>query len=414
MATLVRAGPILVDSRIAAARRRHPAGCDGRSAPYREPMHEHDEHDGHDEYDLSTWVIYGGRPTEPGEPLNVPPVLASNFRLPGERYYSRTEGTPTQDAFEALMGGLEGGRSLAFSSGMAAVACLFHGLPVGSTVVIPEDPYHAVKGLAEEGEQQGRWTVRRLDLADTDAWIAAGREADLLWVESPANPLLTVADLPAICAAPRRPGCLLAVDSTFATPLVQRPLDFGADVVMQSATKFIGGHSDLLAGVLTVRDDALHDELWHRRLRNGGTIGGLEAFLAIRGARTLALRMERSQANAMVLAERLAAHPEVAVVRYPGLPSHPTHAAAKGFMRGYGAMMSFDVTGNGGRATAFVQAARLVNHATSLGGVESTMERRAAIAGQETMPPTLIRLSVGCEHVEDLWRDLDRALRATA
>jgi cystathionine gamma-synthase len=366
------------------------------------------------ELDPSTWVIYGGRPMESGEPLNVPPVMASNFRLPGDRYYSRTEGTPTQVAFEELMGGLEGGRSLAFSSGMAAVACVFHGLPVGSVLAIPEDPYHAVNGLAAEGEQQGRWSVRRLDLADTAAWIAAGHDADLLWLESPANPLMTVADLPAICGADRRPGCLVAVDSTFATPLLQRPLEFGADIVMHSATKFIGGHSDLLAGVLTTTDDSLHDELYQRRVRNGGTIGGLEAYLAIRGARTLSLRMERSTANAGVLAERLEAHPEVERVRYPGLSSHETHAHAASFMDGFGAMMSFDVTGTGERASAFVQAAELINNATSLGGIESTMERRALVTGQETMPPTLIRLSVGCEHVEDLWRDLDRALTATA
>jgi cystathionine gamma-synthase len=363
--------------------------------------------------DVSSWVVYGGRPMAAGQPLNVPPVMASNFRLPGERYYTRTEGTPTQDAFEELMGGLDGGRSLAFSSGMAAAACLFHGLPVGSRVVIPADPYHAVEGIAVEGEQQGRWSVRMLDLADTAAWVAAAAEADLVWIESPANPLLSVADLPAICAAPRKPGCIVAVDSTFATPLVQRPLDYGADVVMHSATKFIGGHSDLMAGVLTTRDDALRERLWNRRLLNGGTIGGLEAFLAIRGARTLALRMEKSMANAMVLAERLEAHPEITRVRYPGLASHDTHANAAKFMCGFGAMMSFEVAGSPDRATAFVQAARLINHATSLGGVESTMERRAALAGQQRIPPTLIRFSVGCEHLDDLWGDLDQALLAT-
>ncbi|MGI9604890.1 MAG: trans-sulfuration enzyme family protein [Acidimicrobiales bacterium] len=367
-----------------------------------------------DDLDPSTWLIYGGRPMGTGEPLNAPPVLASNFRLPGERYYSRSEGTPTQNGFEELMGGLEGGRSLAFSSGMAAVACLFHGLPVGSTVAIPEDPYHAVNGLAVEGEAQGRWEVRRLDLADTRAWIDAVGEVDLAWLESPANPLMTVADLPAICGAPKKNGTIVAVDSTFATPLVQRPLEFGADVVMQSATKFIGGHSDLLAGVLTTRTEELYDDLYHRRLRNGGTIGAMEAFLATRGARTLALRLEKSMANAGILAERLEAHPQVATVRYPGLPSHETHAHAASFMKGFGAMMSFDVTGPGERASAFVEAARLVNNATSLGGIESTMERRALIPGQESMPQTLVRFSVGCEHVDDLWRDLEQALDATA
>jgi len=250
--------------------------------------------------------------------------MASNFRLPNDRVYARTQGTATQAAFEELMGGLEGGRSLAFSSGMAAVACLFHGLPVGSLLAIPDDPYHAVNGLAVEGEEQGRWQVRRLDLADTAAWQLACIEADLVWLESPANPLLTVADLPAICGAPRKDGTIVAVDSTFATPLVQRPLDYGADVVMHSVTKFIGGHSDLMAGVLSVTDDDLHEELWHRRVRNGGTIGGLEAFLATRGARTLSLRLEKAMANAVILAERLSAHDEVSTVRYPGLASHDT------------------------------------------------------------------------------------------
>lgn len=361
-----------------------------------------------------TWLISQGRPTEPGDPLNHPPVMASNFRLPGERYYNRTDGTETQDALETLIGGLEGGRSLAFSSGMAAVATLFHGLPVGSTLVIPDDPYHAVNGLAVEGEEQGRWTVRRLDLADTAAWISAAGEADLLWIETPANPLLNVADLPAICAARRKPGCLIAVDGTFATPLVQRPLELGADVSMHSVTKFIGGHSDLMGGVLSVRDDGVFDSLWHRRVLNGGTIGGLEAFLAIRGARTLGLRMERAMTNAQILAERLEAHPDVEIVRYPGLPSHATHHNATQFMQGFGAMMSFDVRGSGDRASAVVQHTSIINNATSLGGIESTWERRALIPGQETMPPTLIRFSVGCENVDDLWADIESAFSATA
>jgi cystathionine gamma-synthase len=367
-----------------------------------------------DELHADTWLISKGRPQGLGEPLNVPPVMASNFRLPHERYYSRTEGTETQGALEELIGGLEGGRTLAFSSGMAAVACLFHGLAVGSTIALPRDPYHAVNGLATEGEAQGRWSVRRLDLADTAAWVSAAAEADLLWVETPANPLMTVADLPAICAAPRKPGCVVAVDGTFATPLLQRPLELGADVSMHSVTKFIGGHSDLMAGSLTVRDDALYDDLWNRRVRNGGTIGGLEAFLSIRGARTLGLRMERAMANAQTLAERLESHPEVAVVRYPGLPSHTTHTNASKFMDGYGAMMSFDVRGSGERASRVVEHTTIINNATSLGGIESTWERRALIPGQETMPPTLIRFSVGCEHVEDIWSDITEALDATS
>jgi len=367
-----------------------------------------------DELHPETWLISGGRPTELGDPLNWPPMMASNFRLPHERYYNRTEGTETQGALEELIGGLERGRALVFSSGMAAVACLFHGLSVGAKLVIPEDPYHAVNGLAVEGEAQGRWSVERLDLADTASWLRAATEADLLWLESPANPLMTVADLPAICGAPRKDGCIIAVDGTFATPLVQRPLELGADVSMHSLTKFIGGHSDLMGGSLAVRSDELYDDLWNRRVRNGRTIGGLEAFLSIRGARTLGLRMERAMANASVLAERLHEHPEVSTVRYPGLTTHETHDAARSFMDGYGAMMSFDVTGSGDRASAVVEHTSIINNATSLGGIESTWERRALIPGQETMPPTLIRFSVGCENVEDLWADIARALEDTA
>lgn len=367
-----------------------------------------------DDLKPDSFVVSAGRTREPGHPLNVPPVLASNFYLPSDRIYVRGEGTATSEALETIVGGLEGGRALAFSSGMAAVAAVLNRLPVGSVLAVPEDPYHGVKGLSIEGEEQGRWSVLRLDLADTAAWREAALTADLLWLESPANPLITVADLPAICGAPRKLGTIVAVDSTFATPLVQKPIELGADIVMHSATKFIGGHSDLMGGVLVTGSTALYDELENRRKLSGGIIGAMEAFLATRGARTLALRMERAQANAMTLAQRLEAHPEIARVRYPGLPSHDTHEVAKRFMTGFGAMMSFETTGDGERAGAVCSHAKLINHATSLGGVESTMERRAVIPGQETIPETLIRFSVGCEDVEDLWHDLDNALNATA
>lgn len=363
--------------------------------------------------DLSpdTWLISGGRDRSPGKPLNVPPVFASNFYLPDDRLYSRSHGTPTTDALEALLGGLEDGRALAFASGMAAAAVVFQRLHVGATIAVPEDPYHGVAGIVDEGEAQGRWTVRRLDQADTAAWVDAVRECDLVWLETPENPLMTVADVPTICAAPRGDHTLVAVDSTFATPLNQQPLDLGADVVMHSATKFIGGHSDLLAGVLLTRSDELHDEFAHRRLLHGATIGAMEAFLTLRGARTMGLRVERAQQNALELAQRLEAHPEVTRVLYPGLPSHPTHAVAATFMSGFGAMMSFETAGTGERATEVCMRTEIVNHATSLGGVETTMERRAVIPGQERIPPTLIRLSVGCENIDDLWADFEQALR---
>ncbi len=357
-----------------------------------------------------TWLIASGRNRTPGEPLNVAPVFASNFYLPDDRLYSRSDGTPTSDALESLLGGLDGGRALAFASGMAAAAVVFNRLPVGSQIAVPSDPYHGVAGIIDEGEAQGRWTVRRLDQADTPAWIDALGHCDLVWLESPENPLMTVADLPAICGAPRPATTLVAVDSTFATPLTQRPLDYGADVVMHSATKFIGGHSDLLAGVLVTASDDLFDEFHRRRLLQGATIGAMEAFLTIRGARTMALRLGRAQANAMELAARLDAHDQVSRVLYPGLPSHGTHAVAASFMSGFGAVLSFEPTGPGERASDVCARVELINHATSLGGVESTMERRAVIPGQERIPQSLIRMSVGCEHVDDLWADLDRAL----
>ena len=364
------------------------------------------------EWTPETWLIAAGRDRTAGEPLNVAPVFASNFYLPSERLYSRTDGTPTTEALETLLGGLDGGRALVFASGMAAAAAVFHRLSVGATIAAPADPYHGVAGLLDEGETQGRWSVRRIDQADTAAWLDALHECDLVWLESPENPLMTVADLPTICGAPRRDGTIVAVDSTFATPLNQRPLDYGADIVRHSATKFIGGHSDLLAGVLVTADDDLHDEFHRRRLLHGATIGAMEAFLTTRGARTLGLRLERAQQNAMELAMRLDAHPEISRVLYPGLASHGTHAVAASFMTGFGAMLSFEPTGPGERASDVCARAELINHATSLGGVESTMERRAVIAGQERIPPSLIRMSVGCEHVEDLWADLTQALRS--
>jgi cystathionine gamma-synthase len=308
------------------------------------------------------------------------------------------------------MAGLEGGLSVAFSSGMAAVAAIFDRLPVGSVVALPDDCYQGVVGLANAGHDRGRWTVRRVPLTDTRAWVEMCGVADLIWIESPSNPLLTVAELDEICAAPRKPGAVLAVDNTFATPLNQRPLALGADIAVQSATKFIGGHSDLLCGVATVRDAALLEAMRHARELAGATPGALEVFLAVRGVRTLWIRLERAQNNAILLAERLAHHAKVTLARYPGLPSHPTYEAARRQLRGFGTVISFDVLGDAPAADAVCANLRLIQHATSLGAVESTIERRASIPGQEHLPPGLLRLSVGIENVEDLWADLDQAL----
>ncbi|HEV3052931.1 MAG TPA: PLP-dependent transferase [Longimicrobium sp.] len=363
---------------------------------------------------LESWLVSAGRSSEPGAPLNVPLVPASNFIIGSGRSYSRDDATPTWEALEDVVGGLESGKAVAFASGMASIAAVFDQLPVGAVVVLPDDCYQGVAGLAAAGAERGRWSVQRVAVDDTGGWIRACGDADLVWLESPSNPLLTVADLEAVCAAPRKPGAIVAVDNTFATPLNQQPLELGATVSMQAATKFIGGHSDLLAGVVTTRDDALWHALKHSRELNGATPGTLEAYLAVRGARTLALRLERAQQNAAVLAERLEGHPGVTRVRYPGLPSHPTHATAKRVLKGFGSIISFDVAGGAEAADAVCRNVGLIRHATSLGGVESTMERRAAIPGQAHLPPSLLRLSVGIEDAGDLWADLDSAIRSAA
>ena len=365
-----------------------------------------------DSLSINSWVVSAGRDRRPGAPLNVPPYPASNFVLGGSRAYSRDDATPGWEALEEIVGGLEGGSAVSFTSGMAGIAAVFDQLPSGSIVAIPDDCYQGVASLAQIGERRGRWTVHRIRISDTARWIEISAVADLIWLESPSNPLLAVADLDRICAGARKPGSILAVDNTFATPLNQRPLAFGADVAVQSATKFIGGHSDLLCGVVTVRDQTLLTALRQARELSGATPGTLEVFLAVRGARTLAVRLERAQSNATELAERLARHPKVSLTRYPGLASHPTHEAARRQLKGFGSIISFDVAGDASTAERVCARVELIQHATSLGAVESTIERRASIPGQEHLPPALLRLSVGIEAVEDLWLDLDAALRS--
>lgn len=359
---------------------------------------------------LDTWLVSGGRTRAPGMPLSVPPVPVSAFVHGDGPEYARDDSTPTWDALEQILGGLEGGLAVSFASGMAAVSAVLDQLPSGSTIAIPGDCYQGVVELAEAGEARGRWTVQRVEIEDTEGWIQACSYADLIWLESISNPLLAVADIAAICSRPRRPGSLLSVDNTIATPLNLRPLDLGADLCVQSATKLIGGHSDLLAGVATTKDAAIWAALKRSRELAGATPGSLEAFLAARGARTLALRLERAQATAMLLATRLESHPQVTTTRYPGLSSHPTHLAARRNLRGCGTVISFDLRGGADAAGDCCGRLELIRHATSFGAVESTIERRAGVRGQEHLPPGLLRLSVGIEDPEDLWNDLERAL----
>jgi len=365
-----------------------------------------------------TVLVAAGRPAdEPSQPLNVPIVLASNFRAgnageTGGREYSRSDGTPGWQALEEVLGDLEGGQAVAFASGMAAVAAVLDLVPAGARVVAPTDCYAGVGELLADGQQQGRWRVELVDVSDTAAAVAAAGRADLVWLESPTNPLLDIADLPAVCAAGRDAGALVAVDNTFATPLLQQPLALGAHIVMHSATKSLGGHSDLLLGIAAADSAELASRLRRRRTTAGATPGGLETFLVLRGLRTLALRLEQGQRSAAELARRLIDHPAVIRVRYPGLPDHPGHDRAAAQMNGFGAVLSFEL-GDAAAANTVCDSVRLIRSATSLGGVESTIERRAKLAGQEHLPPGLLRLSVGCEHIEDLWDDLSHALPST-
>lgn len=358
-------------------------------------------------------VVSAGRPEEPGAPLNTPVVLAAPLRhTPEDNPYSRAQPTETRAALEQVLGELDGGRALAYGSGMAAIAAIAEGRPTGSVAVVPQAAYSGAVSIFGHERDLGRLTVRPVPIADTDAVLAALDGAGLLWLEAMTNPLLEIPDLPVLIAAAHDAGALVCVDATFATPVNVRPLELGADVVMHSVTKYLAGHSDLLMGSLVVSSEQLYEQLTYRRMLTGAIPGAFESYLALRGIRTLALRMERAQANAAELAVRLESHPSVARVRYPGLPGDPGHERAGRLFDGYGAMLAIELAGSADDAEAVCERVRLINHATSLGGVESLIERRARYevdAGFGT-PPNLLRLSVGIEHVDDLWDDLSQAL----
>lgn len=345
--------------------------------------------------------------------MNTPIVLTAPFHHgPDDNHYLRQGSSDTIRAFEDAVGSLEGGTALAFASGMAAIAALVEGQRAGTVAVVPRAGYSGCVALFEEQQRMGRMHVRSVDMGDTAAVLAALDGADLLWLETVANPLMNVTDLPVLVAAAHDAGAIVCVDSTFTPPLIVRPLEHGADIVMHSATKSLSGHSDLLMGVLITRSEPLAAALKLRRDLTGAVPGALESYLALRGIRTLAVRLERAQANAVELAARLTRHPSVTLVRFPGLATDPGHEVATRLHDGYGTMISFEVTGSAEDAERVCLAVRLIAHATSLGGVESLIERRArhSVDAAFGTPPTLLRLSVGIEHVEDLWADLEQAL----
>ena len=358
-------------------------------------------------------VVSAGRPEGRGAPLSYPPVFTSTYRhVDGENRYLRNEGSDSVAALEAALGALDGGAATVYASGLAAVSAVIGTLAVGSVVVVPDAAYSGTVALCAEQQELGRLTLRRVDITDTAAVIAALDGATLLWLETMTNPLLGVPDLPVLIEAARSAGARVAVDATFTTALNVRPLDLGADAVMHSTTKYVAGHSDLVQGVLITRDTDLCEAFQAARRLGGALPGAMDCFLALRGLRTLSVRLERAEANAAELARRLAAHPRVTRVRYPGLADDPFHERATRQFAGYGAMISFEVAGAAEDADRVCRSVRLITNATSLGGVESLIERRAMHAGDRELgvPETLLRFSVGIEHVEDLWTDLAQAL----
>ncbi|MGA3353120.1 MAG: PLP-dependent aspartate aminotransferase family protein [Acidimicrobiales bacterium] len=360
---------------------------------------------------VETLAVVTGRDLSPGAPLNVPATFASTYRDGGEIAYGRW-GNPTWSALEEAIGALEGGHAVAFASGLAAVAALLAPLRIGATVVFPTDGYTGTRGLLWDLERRGRINLRPVEVTDTDAVLASLSGADLLWLESPTNPMLGVADLPRILTASSRAGLRSVVDNTFATPLLQQPLALGATAVVHSATKYFGGHSDLLLGAVITADVHQRDELTGQRTIEGAIPGTMEAYLALRGLRTLPVRFARQQGSAQVLAKSLSEHSSVDRVHYPGLVTDPYHARACSQMSGFGAIVSFDV-GSAATADRLITGLQLIVSGTSLGGVETTIDRRNRWPGEENVPPGLLRLSVGLEHPDDLWADLEDALDLT-
>jgi cystathionine gamma-synthase len=367
----------------------------------------------------ATLAVTAGRPRHvTGAGANPPVVLSSTYRAgdertqPGDRVYGRWD-NETWEAFETALGCLEGGSALAFGSGMAAITAALDEVPHGGVVLVPRHAYSGTLGLLDDRAKAGRLSVRQVDVADTDAMAAAAEGADLVWLETPTNPMLEVADLPAVTEAAHRAGALVVADNTFATPLMQRPLEHGVDIVVHSVTKYLSGHSDVVLGATVTAREDLHRRLLTRRTLHGAIPGPLEVWLALRGLRTLHLRVERAGANAAELARRLTAHPAVERVRHPSLPTDPGHARAVRQLDGFGAIVSIEVAGGATGAERVASAVRLWLHATSLGGVESSLERRRRHPAEApTVPENLLRLSVGVEDVEDLWADLRQALDA--
>ncbi len=356
----------------------------------------------------------------------TPPIHVSStyLRDPDNQYrsgriYARAD-NPAFDQAEAVINALEGGhQTLLFASGMAAATAVFQALAPGDHVLAPRVMYWSLRNWLMGFATQWGLMVELIEMDSPAAVQAALRPGAtrLVWVETPANPLWTVTDIAATARLAHAAGALLAVDSTVATPVLTQPLALGADIVMHAATKYLNGHSDLIAGSLTTRTDSEH---WQRvrrvRAQLGGTLGSFESWLLLRGLRTLHLRVRAASASAQRIAERCCAHPQVLEVLYPGLPASAGHAVARQQMQGgFGGMLSLRVRGGESAAIAVAAHTAIWKRATSLGGTESLIEHRASVEGAGTPAPAdLLRLSVGIEHVDDLIADLEHALAAAA
>jgi cystathionine gamma-synthase len=363
----------------------------------------------------ATIAVRGGFEPNKGDGTSPPIHLSSTFVLPGDAApgdltYGRG-GSPGFDALERLLAELESAEhALVFNAGAAAALAIFEEAKPGTALVMPSDVYYGFRVYAQDTLIPRGIELRLVDMTNLDAVESALPGASLLWTETPTNPLLAVVDLAGVGERCARHSVPWHCDNTFASPVLQHPLDFGAASVMHSLTKYIGGHSDLILGAVATNDAALAERLSTRRSRGGTQPDGFSCWLARRGAQTLPLRVKQQCLTAQTIAERLAAHPSVERVFYPGLADHPGHTVAASQMHGgFGGMLSFIAKGGQAGAQAVIDACRIWTPATSLGSVESLIERRAKWAGEQA-DPALIRLSAGIEDTEDLWADLAAAL----
>ena len=369
---------------------------------------------------FETRAIHAGQPIDPATGAVIPPIhLTTTFERDADGGYARgysyiRAGTPNRTMLEQCLAALEDGSdAMCFASGLAAAHAIFQTLAPGDHVIAPDDAYFGVSRLLLDVMRPWGIAVSVVDMSDLAAITAALRPTTrLIWIESPSNPLLKIADIAAISAIARAAGAWCVVDNTWATPVLQRPLALGADAVLHATTKYLGGHSDALGGAVVVRADWPPAERIRFLQSHGGAVAApFDCWLILRGIQTLAYRVRAHTEHATRVAHALVQHPRVAQVHYPALPTHPGHAIAMRQMRAGGVMLSVEIHGGAAAALGVAARVQLFTRATSLGGIESLIEHRASVEGPETRTPAgLLRVSVGLEHPDDLIADLMQAL----